>query len=324
MQPKVCSQCSGIGWLVESQNGIENAIPCPKCQTRLRQQERLQRAEIPPRYFDRGFDVYSIHHPSQETALKKAIDFVESFPNVQRGLLFLGPCGVGKTHLSVALLKAAVQDKQVTGQFVDEAELLRRLQYSYGPESPDTERDVLLPLMDVDLLVWDDLGTGRPTDWVRETIRMVINHRYTYRKHTIISSNWPLKPVAGGTWGGGRAIEQTLPERIGQRLFSRIMEMCEIVEIDGPDARTVIHKAGMDFQKRSSAQKPDLHLPSGLLHCPLCESKQVRILDQASSKGSGSRGYAEISCLCEHCSEHFLARFFPRTAKLEYPSATDD
>ena len=264
---------------------------------------------------NRGFDVYSIHHPSQETALKKAIDFVESFPGAQRGLLFLGPCGVGKTHLSVALLKAVVQTNQVTGQFVDEAELLRRLQYSYGPDSPDTERDVLLPLMDVDLLVWDDLGTGRPTDWVRETVRMVINHRYTYRKQTIISSNWPLKPRPSG-----RTPEQTLPERIGTRLFSRIMEMCEIVQIDGPDARTEIHKAGMDF---STARKPALKIPTGLLQCSHCNSKQVKILDQANGKSSGPIRYAELSCFCEDCSEHFLARFYPRTAKLEYPTPTD-
>lgn len=316
MSSSVCAKCRGVGWLVEPVDGIEKAVPCPKCQSEKEERRRLQRAQIPPRYFDRGFDVYSVHHPSQGTALKKAIDFVESFPSTRRGLLFLGPCGVGKTHLSVALLKAVVQNHGVTGQFVDEAELLRRLQYSYGPDSPDTERDVLLPLMDVDLLVWDDLGTGRPTDWVRETIRMVINHRYTYQKQTIISSNWPLRVRQGG-----RAAEQTLPERIGRRLLSRIMEMCEIVQIEGPDARTEIHKAGMDF---SSARKSDLRIPSGMLQCTRCESRQVRILDQASSKASGTRKYAEISCLCEHCSEHFLARFYPRTARLEYPALTDD
>ncbi|MGW8179583.1 MAG: hypothetical protein ACWGQW_12620, partial [bacterium] len=118
------------------------------------------------------------------------------------------------------------------------------------------------------------------------------------------------------------SVEQTLPERIGQRLYSRITEMCEIIEIEGPDARTAIHKAGMDFKKRPSTQE-FVRIPAGMLFCPRCESPQVRVLDQASAKGSGSRQYSEISCLCQQCSEHFLARFFPRTAKLEYPSSTD-
>jgi len=309
---------------VEVTDGVDEAMPCPQCQASQRLNERLQQSHIPPRYFDRGFDVYSIHHASQERALKKAVEYVEGFPNVPRGLLFLGPCGVGKTHLSVAMLKTLVEDRGVTGSFVDEAELLRRLQYSYGPDSPDTEREVLLPLMDVDLLVWDDLGTGRPTEWVRETLRMVINHRYTYRKQTIISSNWPLRSAAGRGLTTGRSAEQTLPERIGRRLFSRITEMCEIVEIDGPDARTAIHKAGMDFQNESASRKANLHVPAGLLCCPRCDSKQVKVLDQASKKAARSRNFEELSCLCEHCSEHFLARFFPRTAKVEYPVTTDD
>jgi DNA replication protein DnaC len=324
MSSGTCAKCGGIGWLVEEKEGMEVVVQCPSCRIRLKEKELLERARIPPRYFDRGFDVYSTQNSTQMDALKKAIDYVESYPEVRRGLLFLGPCGVGKTHLSVALLKAIVEGKQATGQFVDEAELLRRLQYSYGPDSPDTEREVLLPLMEVDLLVWDDLGTGRPTEWVRETIRMVINHRYTYRKQTIISSNWPLKVSGGGAWGGRKPVDATLPERIGTRLFSRIMEMCEIVEIDGPDARTEIHKAGMDFQRQTLSNGASLQIPSGLLVCPRCNSQQVKILDQANDRKARARSHVEISCLCEQCSEHFLARFYPRSAKVEYPLATDD
>jgi DNA replication protein DnaC len=304
---------------VQSGEGVESVARCPDCQSELNRRRRLRQAEIPPRYFDRGFDVYSIHHATQEVALKKSIDWVESFPEVQRGLLFVGPCGVGKTHLSVAVLKTLVQEQRISGRFVDEAELLRRLQFSYGPDSPDTEREVLLPLMEVDLLVWDDLGTGRPTDWVKETIRMVINNRYTYRKPTVMSSNWPLKSASRTKWSGVASTEQSLPERIGARLFSRIMEMCDIVEIEGPDARAVIHKAGMDFQAHTSTGA-ELKVPSGLLRCPQCDSAQVRGLDQSDAKGVGVRSCVEISCLCGQCSEHFLVRFFPRTAKVEYPS----
>lgn len=245
-----CEVCRGSGWVVRQDEGVEKAVPCPECRSQLRLQKLLSSAEIPPRYFDRGFDVYSIHHKLQERALERCISYVEAFPNVPRGLLLAGPCGVGKTHLSVAVLKTLIQEKAISGKFVDEAELLRRLQYSYTPGSEETEREVLSPLLNVELLVWDDLGTGRPTEWVAETIRTVINHRYTYSKQTLLSTNWPLRPAGESSSEFRKASQQTLAERIGHRLFSRIMEMCEIVEIDGPDARTEIHKARLDFQAR--------------------------------------------------------------------------
>lgn len=306
--------------MVRQQDSVEAVAPCPDCRSREGAQKLLQRAEVPPRYFEKGFDVYAATHRLQEKALRRAIDYVEAFPNVPRGLLFIGPCGVGKTHLSVAILKALVQEKLVTAKFVDETELLRKLQYSYGPDSTETEREVILPLLEVDLLVWDDLGTGRPTEWVRETIRMIINHRYTYDKQTILSSNLKLDTDPGDA-RGGLSRDQSLSERIGQRLFSRIMEMCEVVEIGGPDARTEIHKAGMDFKK--SAQEDKSGVPAGLLACPKCASRKIAQLDVSDRPRSEKGRFIEISCLCRGCNEHFLTRFFPRTARVEYPSALD-
>jgi DNA replication protein DnaC len=275
-------------------------------------------AQIPPRYFDRGFELYSVHHPSQQEALTRSIDFVDGFPDVERGLVLVGDCGVGKTHLAVAILKSLVVERGVNGRFVDEAELLRRLQYSYGPDSPDTEREVMMPLMEADLLIWDDLGTGRPTDWVRETTRMVINYRYTNRKHTILTTNWHLSTGSKKGERLSRGGEQSLEERIGTRLYSRIMEMCEVVQISGPDARSEIHKAGMDFRPRGVKKRAEIKIPTSMLECPQCHARQVKILDQSDLKAGGL--YLELFCLCESCSEHFLARFHPKTARLEYPS----
>ena len=239
---------------MEAQEDVETAVPCPECRTRERQQQLLVRAHIPPRYFDRGFEEYSWHTKPQERAHLRTIEYVQAFPEVPRGLLLSGPCGVGKTHLSVAILKTLILEKGLNARFIDETELLRRLQYSYGPGSPETEREVLLPLSEADLLVWDDLGTCRPTEWARETIRMVINHRYTYSKQTILTTNLALRPRPDRRKGRGlkETTGDTLAERIGQRLFSRIMEMCEIIEIDGPDFRVDIQKAGKDFQRGSS------------------------------------------------------------------------
>ena len=245
-----CTNCGGIGWIVKSVNSVESVSPCPECHSKDWVKKLLASAAIPPRYFDRGFQEYSWHGERQKQAQLRAIDYVNKFPDVPRGILFSGSPGVGKTHLSVAILRTLIQEKAISGRFIDETEFLRRLQYSYGPDSPETEREVLLPLLDVDLLVWDDLGTGRPTEWVAETIRMVINHRYTYNKQTVLSTNCPLETSGEKEPGLERARGYTLVERIGRRLFSRIMEMCEIVEIDGPDFRTEIHKASKDSLSR--------------------------------------------------------------------------
>lgn len=293
-------------------------VPCPECRSQARLQTLLEKAAIPPRYFDRGFEEYSWHSKLQERAHLRAVEYVQAFPNVPRGLLFAGPCGVGKTHLAVAILKTLIQEKLVSARFIDETELLRRLQYSYGPDSPETEREVVLPLLNVDLLVWDDLGTGRPTEWVAETIRTIINHRYTYNKQTILTTNWPLQAEKERGLGSERRTGLTLVERIGQRLFSRIMEMCEIVELDGPDARTEIHKARLDFEKKTREQQQAV--PSGLLHCPSCEDRKVDQLDYSRPHHSSKGQFIEISCRCKDCGKHFIARFFSKTARVEYPS----
>ncbi len=313
-----CPVCRGTGWMVQAgARNLDSARPCPQCRTRGRVRSLLQAARIPPRYFDRGFEVFSEHHPTQTRALELSLQFVESYPDVRRGLLFVGPCGVGKTHLSVAILRALIQEHLLRAFFVDEAELLRRLQYTYGPDSPDTERDVLNPLMQADLLVWDDLGTGRPTEWVRETVHMVLNHRYTYNKLTILSTN-----RAAGTGGLDRK-DAGLAERIGQRLFSRVLEMCEVIPLEGPDFRTEIRKASLDYGGRTgrTASKSDgpLKVPRGMFRCPACDAKRINIL-KTETKEEMQEPFVETTATCGRCSASFVVRFFPRTAKLEYLS----
>jgi DNA replication protein DnaC len=303
------------------EDGVERVAPCPDCRRARLIQSLLDQADIPPRYRDRGFDIYSVHHPSQERALKRSIEYVEAFPDVPRGLLFAGPCGVGKTHLSVAILKKLIIDKQVRAVFVDETELLRRLQYSYGPDAPETEREVMLPLMQVDLLVWDDLGTGRGTEWARETLRTILNHRYTASRQTILSTNRTLEAASqptGLSLTAGRLSEEGLSERIGQHLYSRLMEMCEVVEIKGPDARIEIHKAGAD-SAQAKARSGALVIPDGLLRCPQCDSPRLTRRSQPKSRSSAAGRFFEVSCSCEKCGFNFAARFFERTGKVEYP-----
>jgi hypothetical protein len=84
--------------------------------------------------------------------------------------------------------------------------------------------------MDAELLVLDDLGAERPTDWVEETMNLIVNTRYNNRRLTIFTSNYPLNTSKNSP-------AETLHERVGFRLFSRLHEMCEFLELDGIDYR---------------------------------------------------------------------------------------
>lgn len=324
-----CQVCGGTGWTRVTKGGLEAVSRCPECHAQKDRETRLSRAGIPPRYGSLGFEEFKVvsarahsrGHALQQQALKRSIDFVEAFPDLSRGLLLVGPCGVGKTHLSVAILRAVIVEKGVTGLFVDETELLRRLQYSYSPGAEETEREVLVPLMEADLLIWDDLGTGRPTEWVRETIRTVINHRYTHNRPTIFSTNWPMNPPATRSAASSSG-EESLSERIGQRLFSRIMEMCEVLEMDGPDFRTAIRKAGHDFRQGAGGpvlkEKERREVPAELLECPNCRSREVIQEDFSKLQGSAERQVRKVSCRCRRCDRLFVVEHHVNQARVEY------
>ncbi len=315
-----CPSCRDSGWILSQGETVETVLPCPDCRNTRTTNRLLKDAGIPPRYYDRGLDVYFAHGRSQEDALKRAAEYVEAFPDVPRGLLFVGPPGVGKTHLSVAILKKLILEKKVAGKFIDETEFLRRLQYSYGPDSAETEREVLLPLMKVDLLVWDDLGTGRPTEWAMETIRTLLNHRYTFQKQTIFTTNWSLRLQRAKP---GETAEQTLSERIGPRLLSRILEMAEIVQVTGADYRTEVHKARLDFQQ-SLKRADEIVVQVGRLQCEKCGSISVEERGKSEVKRNRAGEFVDVFCSCRECGREFIARVYTGKNQVEYLKSLED
>lgn len=315
-QGNSCGLCNDIGWIRVVEEGVRRSARCPECGLRKLKARLMSAAGIPAIYADRDFSMFHKGDPSQAAAVVRTIDFLEKYPDVERGLLFVGPCGVGKTHLSVALLKSLITEKQVQGRFVDEAELLSRLQHSYTPDNQESEERILTALKEADLLVWDDLGTGRPTEWAKSKISEVINHRYTYCKWTIMSSNYPM-PGSAGKWNQLQS-SPTLEERVGTRLFSRIMEMCEVVEINGVDARIEIHKARMDFKAGRRTEKKPALLPHNSLYCPKCSSRNISVQDEVQAIEKGKGPCIDISAACCECGALFGARFYLQTGKLTF------
>ena len=210
----------------------------------------LGRAHIPRRYEHCTLENYDTDlpysHRTQGMALVTARKFIEGYPleTGGRGLLLTGSIGVGKTHLAVGILQALVTERGATGLFYDYRDLLKQVQNSYNAQVRETELEVLRPVFEAEVLVLDELGASKPTDWVWDTVAHILNTRYNDRRTTIITTNYAnAGPL--GTEAGGRTLtrEETLGDRIGERRRSRIQEMCVVVEMQGEDFRQKVKRA---------------------------------------------------------------------------------
>ena len=232
----ICPYCGGSSW---ESAGAQGAVRKCRCHHQGRTARLLLEARIPKRYEHCDLDSYVPNHPSQKKAKLDVTRFLEKYPLIDVGLLLLGPCGVGKTHLAVSLLKQVVLEKGDRGIFYDFRDLLRDIQGSWNAVSQTSEFEVLGPVLSAEVLVLDELGANKPTEWVRDTIAYIINWRYNEKKITIFTTNYPDAPTRQG--------EETLTDRIGFRLRSRLFEMCKAVEIGGKDFRQEIKQANYRF-----------------------------------------------------------------------------
>lgn len=225
---EACPRCGGTGWAPRDGAAGSPVVRCD-CQLQARQRRLVEAAHVPPRYRHCSLDNFStLRNGSLEGALLKCTRYVDAFAQMHHGLLLVGPVGVGKTHLGVAVLMALVERFAVRGLFVDYRDLLRDIQESYNPVAETSELQVLRPLLDADVLLVDELGARRPSPWVYDTVTHVLNDRYNREKVTLITTNYrDESDVEGGTLG----------ERIGDRLRSRLYEMCDVVTMDGDDFR---------------------------------------------------------------------------------------
>jgi DNA replication protein DnaC len=207
-----------------------------QCQSEQHVTVALRRAGIPTRYEHCTLDNFDDAYPGADRSLAAAQvqvrGFAANYPLDSRGLILVGSIGTGKTHLAVGALKAVIAERGAQGLFCDYRELLRLIQNSYNPEVSTTELEILNPVMNAEVLLLDDLGAIRPTEWVWDTVSLVLNSRYNSVRTTIITTNYPALPP-----GAGGLREETLGDRIGERMRSRLVEMCREVEMRGQDFR---------------------------------------------------------------------------------------
>ncbi|MCL6583952.1 MAG: ATP-binding protein [bacterium] len=242
-----CPICEGTGWERIVEDGFEKVKRC-QCYYQVRRKRLLLAARIPRRYSHCTLEQFKVSEHDYEEIAKKgkgldpskhqvniavakfaAENFIRQYPTRKEGILFMGNCGVGKTHLSVAIIRELIEKKGVPCMFYDFRDLLKEIQASYDPQSQTSEFFVLDPVLTIDVLLLDELGAARVTDWMLDTLTYILNTRYNENLTTIITSNWLDEKKDNN--------EQTLEDRIGKRLRSRLSEMCKVYEIIGPDFR---------------------------------------------------------------------------------------
>jgi DNA replication protein DnaC len=256
---EVCPLCDGTGWKTVSASAntrlntsADRRVTRCDCQLRMRSQSLLEAARIPKRYEHCELPSYTTDfpgaHPSLQLAHITASKFAQEYdPRDGTGLLIIGKIGTGKTHLAVGIIKELILNKGVSCLFYDYRELLKQIQNSYNATVQTTELEVLRPVFETDVLVLDELGAVKPTEWVWDTVSLILNTRYNDNRTTIITTNFDDQPAAGtsGSISPVRAAtrNETLGDRIGERMRSRVHEMCRVVALDGADFRQTYRSA---------------------------------------------------------------------------------
>ena len=238
-----CEECDGEGRVFrQDDRGMAFLSDCGHCSA-LRQRLRLLNdSGVPGKFANTSLEIYQPIGLPNKKALSRARDFLgdvkEAPQEPHRGLLFVGGPGLGKTHLVISILKQLILEEGVDGKFVDFFQLLSDIRHGYSQD--ESEMSLIEPYLKSRVLVIDELAKGRNNEWEQTILDQFISARYNAAdKITLFTTNYgdqstvPSEPKGRTT----TLQKQSLEEKVGERIFSRLTQMCDFIKMEGDDYR---------------------------------------------------------------------------------------
>ena len=234
----VCPICHGDEWVLKIIDGREVAVPC-KCREKAVMRRRIHFAELPDAFKGMTLKTFNLGaYGTQEGRATAQMacgiikEYLKSFSEAKEagvGLyLFSDTKGSGKTRMAASIANELMYKHDTAVKFSTSTRILNEIRRTYDRETAMTESRLLDALSTVDVLIIDDFGTEKVTDWVRDKFYEIINSRYVGKKVTIFTSNRNLDTL-----------------QYDDRITSRIKEMCYLVYFPEESVRDRIAEKNM-------------------------------------------------------------------------------